>query len=54
MLTTDRKGAIAEARIAAAALELGIDVYRPLQDGGRCDLVFDLHDRDRLLRIQCK
>ena len=32
MLTTDQKGALAEAKIAAAAIELGIDVFRPLSE----------------------
>jgi len=41
-LTTNQKGAIAEMRIAAAAVELDIEVYRPVGEGGRCDLVFDL------------
>ena len=50
--STDRKGSIAEAEIAAAAIKLGIDVYRPLQEGGRYDLIFDLGER--LLRVQCK
>ena len=52
MLSTDQKGAIAESEIAAAAIKIGIDVYRPLQEGGRYDLIFDLGDR--LLRVQCK
>jgi hypothetical protein len=51
VLTTDQKGAIAEAAIAYAALELGIGVWRPLGDE-RCDFIFDL--RPKLLRIQCK
>lgn len=46
------KGAIAEAAIASAAIELGIHVLRPLVEGGRYDLVFDTGDR--LLRVQCK
>jgi hypothetical protein len=51
VLTSDQKGAIAEARIACAALELGITVSRPLSDA-RYDLVFDFGDR--LTRVQCK
>jgi hypothetical protein len=51
MLTTNQKGAIAEAQIAAAAVELGIGVLRPLADE-RYDLVLDL--RPQLLRVQCK
>jgi hypothetical protein len=46
------KGAIAEAAIASAAIELGIHVLRPLVEGRRYDLVFDVGDR--LLRVQCK
>jgi hypothetical protein len=52
MLSTAQKGAIAELAIARRALELGMDVYRPVFEGGRYDLIFGLGDR--LLRIQCK
>jgi PD-(D/E)XK endonuclease len=52
MLTTDQKGNVAELAIAAAAAGLGIDVYRPVGEGGRADLLFGVEDR--LLRIQCK
>ena len=52
MLTTDQKGSIAEAEVACAAMKLGIDVYRPLSDGGRYDLIFDWEGR--LVRVQCK
>ena len=52
MLTTDQKGAIAETAIAHAAIKLGIDVYRPLFEGGRYDLIFDLGGV--LTRVQCK
>jgi hypothetical protein len=41
MLTTDQKGAIAEAAIVAAAIEAGIGVARPFVDE-RYDLIFDL------------
>jgi len=51
MLTTNQKGAIAEAAIAYEATKAGIGVYRPLSDE-RCDLIFDLHPR--LIRVQCK
>jgi prevent-host-death family protein len=43
---------VAEAEIAAAAIKLGVDVYRPLVEHGRYDLIFDLGER--LLRVQCK
>ena len=52
MLSTNQKGAIAEHRVAAAAIELGIDIYRPAVDGCRCDLILDTGTR--LLRTQCK
>ncbi len=52
MLTTDQKGALAEAMIAAAAIELGVGVLRPISDGTRYDLIFDVDGR--LMRVQCK
>jgi PD-(D/E)XK endonuclease len=51
-LASSQKGGIAELKVAAAAAELGIDVYRQMIDGARCDLVFDVGAR--LLRVQCK
>src|SRR3954453_12226601 len=50
-LSTDQKGNIAEAAVALAATRLGIDVYRPIGEGGRYDMI--LHVNDRLLRVQC-
>src|SRR5205085_11620937 len=50
MLTTNQKGALAEAKITAAALALGIGVLRPLGDE-RFDLILDL--RPRLISVQC-
>ena len=41
-LSTDQKGAIAESAIGHAAIKLGIGVLKPLTDGHRYDLVFDL------------
>ena len=52
MLSTDRKGSIAEIAIAEAAIRLGTDVYKPLNGGTRCDLIFDLGGK--LMRVQCK
>src|SRR5215208_421161 len=46
------KGAIAEASITAAAIKAGAVVLRPLAEGRRYDLVFDLGHR--LIRVQCK
>jgi hypothetical protein len=51
-LTPSQKGAAAEAAIAAAAIELGLTVLRPLCEGRRYDLVIDLEPE--LLRVQCK
>ena len=45
-------GAIAELAVAQAAMVLDVDVYRPMGEGGRCDLIFDLGGR--LVRVQCK
>ena len=52
MLTTDQKGSIAESAIVHAAIKLGIGVSRPINEGVRYDLVFDLGPK--LLRVQCK
>ena len=52
MLTTDQKGAIAETAIAFAAIKLGIEVYRPLFEGGRYDFIFEAGGG--LYRVQCK
>jgi PD-(D/E)XK endonuclease len=52
VLTTDQKGAIAETAIVHAAVKLGIGVYKPISEGGRYDLIFDIGSR--LLRVQCK
>jgi hypothetical protein len=51
-LTPSQKGAVAEAHIAAAAIELGLTVLRPLCEGRRYDLVLDIEPA--LLRVQCK
>jgi PD-(D/E)XK endonuclease len=50
-LTTNQKGALAEAAIAKEAAKLGIIVLRPLDDA-RYDLVLDLPSG--LMRVQCK
>ena len=52
MLSTNHKGAIAEAEIAAAATKLGIPVLRPVQEHGRYDLGLEI--AGRILRVQCK
>jgi PD-(D/E)XK endonuclease len=51
-LTPSQKGAIAEAVIATEALKAGVSVWRPVVEGGRADLIFEM---DGLFaRIQCK
>jgi prevent-host-death family protein len=52
VLNSNRKGAIAETAIAAAATKLGVPVLRPIVEHGRYDLAFEI--ADRLLRVQCK
>lgn len=52
VLSSDRKGAIAEAKIAAAAIELGISVLRPITEHARYDLGFDVGEK--IVRVQCK
>ena len=52
MSETTWKGAIAEAAITAAAVELGFVVLRPLVEGRRYDLIIDTGPE--LLRVQCK
>ena len=44
-MTTDQKGAIAELAIQLAAVKLGVEVYRPVAEGGRYDLIFDLGEK---------
>lgn len=51
-LTPSQKGAIAEMEIAAAAVRLELPVLRPVIEGGRYDLAFDLGHK--ILRVQCK
>jgi PD-(D/E)XK nuclease superfamily protein len=52
MLTPTEKGAIAEAVIAAEAIKAGVRVWRPVAEGGRADLAFEI--ADRFVRVQCK
>ena len=52
MLTTDQKGAIAETAVVHETVKLGIEVLKPVNDGSRYDLVFDL--RNSFVRVQCK
>jgi prevent-host-death family protein len=50
--STNHKGAVAEAKIAAEAIALGIPVLKPIAEHGCYDLAFDLGSR--VLRVQCK
>lgn len=50
--TTNDKGTIAEAKIAARAAELGFGVLVPMGERLRYDLALD--DGSRVLRVQCK
>ena len=42
MLSTDQTGSVAETAIIHEAVKLGIDVYKPISDGTRCDLILDI------------
>ena len=48
----NRKGNAAELAIAAEAARLGLEVWHPLTEHGRCDLVLGISGR--LYRVQCK
>ena len=52
MLTSDQKGTIAETAVIHEAVKLGIGVLKPVNDGLRYDLVFDIDER--LVRVQVK
>jgi hypothetical protein len=51
-MTPGRKGAITETAFAAHATRLGFEVYGPVAEGGRFDLI--LATETKLLRVQCK
>src|SRR3954454_559521 len=52
MVTPTEKGAIAEAVIAAEAIKAGVRVWRPVAEGGRADMAFEI--AGCFVRIQCK
>ncbi len=52
MLSPDQKGAIAELAVTHHAARFGVGVLRPLTDGHRYDVVFDVGGK--LIRVQCK
>jgi prevent-host-death family protein len=45
-------GSVAEAAITLEAVRLGVEVYKPLSEHARADLIFGIGDRT--YRIQCK
>jgi prevent-host-death family protein len=51
-MDANQKGAIAEMKIAIAAIELGIPVLKPMTERGRYDLGLEIGGR--ILRVQCK
>ena len=51
-LSPSQKGGLAELAIAKEAARLRMDVYRPVLEGSRCDLILGLGPQ--LLRVQCK
>ncbi len=52
MLTPSQKGSIAESAIVAAAIKHGIAIFKPINEGLRYDLVFELNGK--FIRVQCK
>jgi hypothetical protein len=52
MLSPTQKRSIAEAVIAAQAVKAGVNVLRPLAEGGRYDRLFEIEER--FVRVQCK
>jgi prevent-host-death family protein len=52
VLSTNAKGAIAEAEIATAFVRLGVPVLKPVAEHGRYDLAAEI--AGRLMRVQCK
>ncbi len=52
MLSTDQKGNVAEQAFVLTATKLGLEVYRPIGEGSRYDLILAVGGR--LVRVQCK
>jgi len=50
--STNHKGAVAEAKVVAAAVDAGVPVLTPVAEHGHYDLAFDLGER--IVRVQCK
>jgi prevent-host-death family protein len=52
VMNPNLRGTIGEMAIALEAVQRGIEVFKPLSEHSRCDLVFGI--ADRLYRVQCK
>ena len=52
VLSTNHKGAVTEIAIAHEAVSLGVEVFKPLSEHSKCDLVFELERQ--LFGVQCK
>ena len=52
VMNPNLRGTIGEMAIALEAVRLGMDVFKPLSEHSRCDLVFGIDAR--LYRVQCK
>jgi hypothetical protein len=52
VFNSNHTGAVAEAAIAFAAIQAGLEVFKPLSEHSRADLVFEIGSR--LYRVQCK
>ncbi len=53
MKNTTRKGDIAEWEVAAALLQKGMNLLRPISSASRYDLLIE-HEDGRFTRVQCK
>jgi hypothetical protein len=52
VMNPNLRGTISEMAIALEAVELGVEVFKPLSEHSRADLIFGI--ADRLYRVQCK
>ena len=52
VFNSNHTGAVAEAAIVLAAVHAGLEVFKPLSEHSRADLVFEIGPR--LYRVQCK
>ena len=52
VMNPNLRGTIGEMAVALEAVRLGVDVFKPLSEHSRCDLVFGIDAR--LYRVQCK